>query len=221
MKKFFPGNAISRNNTRAASQQQLEETPLDTTSGDQKIGGAATESRPQIRSEDVPQLTDPDFRNVKWAMSPDDVQLHEKIQFTTEIDGHRTVLGGNAQIGGKNCLLIYAFIDDKLLRALYNFSETYTDYNRYYHDYLGVNETLKKTYGKPVEENSMLPRNTKQQNIGVRILSGKAGFRTKWNLKNGNYVIHSLYGEQLKVSHWIEFTTYANKAVMEKLGEKN
>jgi hypothetical protein len=221
MKKFSPGRERARNAVPASIRQTAGTIPRMTHSDDQKIEKPSIEARPQIRSADVPLLADPDFRNIKWGMSPSEVQLHEKIQFTTEVDGRRTVLGGNAQAGGKNCLLIYTFIDDKLVRALYNFAETYTDYNMYYSDYRGVNETLKKMYGKPVEENSMLPRNTRPENIGVRILAGKAGFRTKWNLKNGNYVIHSLYGEKLKVSHWIEFTAYANKASMDKFDAEN
>jgi hypothetical protein len=206
--KYLLQNKITPQNTPHITQQTL--TDAEQTEGTEL----------QIQSGDASCFEDADFRNVKWGMSPDEIRNCETIHLEMEVEGRGTVLKGDTKIGGKNCVLIYSFLDNKLMRALYNFTELYADSDSYYDDFQSVDEMLKDIYGKPIEENAIQPRKTGQGNIGNKILRGEVGFKTKWNAKNENYIIHRLFGANLKALHWIEFTTYPNKSIMDAYDAK-
>jgi hypothetical protein len=214
LRYFLSRDGIARRNAHTLTTQISSDISQPASGDERKAETLSDDTTSQIASADVTKIGDADFRDVKWGMTPDEVKKREAIQFNTEIDGRRTVLGGEARIDGKNCLLIYTFIDNKLMRALCSFTETHTGRDGYHRDYQSVDEMLKGIYGKPVGENTAQPGNAGQN-------TGNVGIKTKWNAKNGNYVIHNLYGDKQKTSHWVEYTTYANKTVMDAFDKEN
>jgi len=214
LRRFLLREQIARRNVPAQTTQISSDISQPSSGNEREAEALPGDAMLQITSGDTTKTGGADFRDVQWGMAPDEIQKRETIQFNAETDGRRIVLGGETRIDGKNCVLIYTFIDNQLMRALYSFTEIHTDRDGYHRDYQGVDEMLKAAYGKPVEENTIQPRDTGRN-------TGNVGLKTKWNAKNGNYIIHNLYGDKQKTSHWIEYTTYANKSVMDAFDKEN
>ena len=94
-------------------------------------------------------LLSQDFRNTKWGMSFNYVQLLEKL---TPIEITPEKITYNENIFEMDCTLFYEFYDSSLARAGYIFSEDYNNIKLYLGYYEKLKKILVSKYGKPTNE---------------------------------------------------------------------
>ena len=97
----------------------------------------------------------PDFRNVRWEMSKEQVMEAEELPLnliTNESEALKRLatLEGEAKLDDLPCLLKYNFVDDKLAVAMYVVRETHGDHAKYLEDYEKIERMLERQYGPAV-----------------------------------------------------------------------
>lgn len=122
---------------------------------------------------------EPDFRNVSWGMSYEEVLKAEKL---TPISKEDTVIGYKTSINSYDCNLIYDFAEDKLYAGMYFFLRAHTNYNNYISDYKSLKKLLEKKYGVSAENDKMITNEA--ANVlepGAALAMGYLAYISKWD----------------------------------------
>lgn len=104
----------------------------------------------KVFSQKFTLLHEYDFRNTNWGMSKEEVKLTEEKKSIYEDDDS---LLYKVEIDKYDCYCGYYFLENKLYRSAYIFTEKHNNKNAYIEDYENLKELLTKKYGKPTWEN--------------------------------------------------------------------
>jgi hypothetical protein len=87
-----------------------------------------------------------DFRKTRWGMTKQEVIKSEKSKAASD---EPDSLIYATKILGLDAVLLYEFINDKLMGSGYIITEKYSNENKYIEEYNDIVAALKKKYGKP------------------------------------------------------------------------
>jgi hypothetical protein len=122
----------------------------------------------------------PDFRQVRWGMTPTQVKASEKIKPDGEnADG----IVYPVQIAGLDASLFYRFVQSTLVDAHYGFLVRHTNGGAYLDDFDGVKKLLTEKYGKPVLDDQVWENDLYKddpQNWGTALAVGHLHCRARW-----------------------------------------
>ncbi len=121
-----------------------------------------------------------DFRKGSWGDSKADIVKKEAIKSLVD---EPDVYCFEGSIGGKECVVAYAFTDDKLFRGGYILSSRYSDGKEYIRDYDYFKELLVMKYGKPDEDEKIWIKSTWENNLdyySLALTMGDVSYSTLW-----------------------------------------
>lgn len=160
-----------------------------------------------------------DFRNVKWGMSKAQVKSSESLDVGDETqDG----LLYKTQILNKNVLLMYNFVDNRLISSVYLIKERHTNNNDYIDDYETFKKTLTKKYGKPTTDKTIWKNNLYKDDPthwGMAISMGHLLYVSEWETEDTKISI-GLTGDNFKMNHGIIYKSKKLNVLKEKNKEK-
>lgn len=139
------------------------------------------------------------FRKTNWGMSKEEVKA---IEGRIDADDSGNALTFNSQVAGLDCLVIYIFVQNKLVRGKYAITTQHSNDNSYLTDYANLKEMLSKKYGKPVKDNVWWADDLYKDNPpewGMAVGAGHLTLYSEWStpetlvnviLSGDNYQIH-------------------------------
>jgi len=154
-----------------------------------------------------------DFRKTKWGMSPAQVKASEALK--PEEEGLETYFSNtitySTEVAGRPVRLVYYFINDELVGAVYTFQIIHSKSNPYLNDFNDINKILVDKYGKPLKEGKIWKRDTYKnspENYGLAISLGDLTLENIWRSDN-EYITLKL---TLQDNHIILGTMYISVA---------
>ena len=147
-----------------------------------------------------------DFRQINWGFSKAKVSSIEKEKIFPGIDSP-TILAYDVTVGGLKALLGYYFINDKLFKAVYIFSETHSNKNDFIFDYNTINDILKSKYGAPKEDKTNWFNDlykSDYQDYGMAVSLGHLSKYSVWDTPKTS-VYNMLTGENFEISHKLSY----------------
>ena len=112
----------------------------------------------------------------------------------------------------------YYFVNDKLWKGVYIFSETHTNKNKYIEDYLSITKILKKKYGDPTETDVLWSNDLYKNDYsdwGFSVSMGYTTFYSQWKTENTSISI-ILSGNNYKLSHKLAYESTIYSAEFEE-----
>ncbi|MBD3414827.1 MAG: hypothetical protein GF421_10410 [Candidatus Aminicenantes bacterium] len=106
------------------------------------------EERPQKN----PYQSQIHFRNTRWGMNQTQVVFTEGRPVSRKKDHPSSTLTYESTLLDMECLLIYSFSHDRLVKAKYDFSKKYPIHNQSIEDLISIKKALTQKYGEPKEE---------------------------------------------------------------------
>jgi len=165
--------------------------------------------------------SEPDFRNVNWGMSKDQVLAAEESKLTIN-DGDTIFY--TTEVAGLKSDLVYSFLDGELVRAAYMVDEKYSNSARHYDNYLKVKELLSGKYGTAVTtQDCKWGSSYFQENPntwGLALEAGQMSCFSKWTLPNTEIAL-GLRGDQGKVGMYIGYLSLKHKPATKASETKN
>ena len=159
-----------------------------------------------------------DFRNSKWGDNKEKIRSTEKLELDYELDN---ALVYKDRLLGLDCKVAYIFIDDKLVRAKFIFTEDHTNENEYLNDYVVVKDIFIKKYNKPFYDkeiwNNSLYKN-KPEKHGFAMSLGYLEYITLWNMQETEIVM-LMNGDNLKIEFAIEYSSKKYDQIEERKSE--
>jgi hypothetical protein len=161
----------------------------------------------------------PDFRNSSWGNSMSEVQNSEKLPIQSKSDDS---LLYNSTIGGLDCIVVYIFIDDQLVRARYHITKAFTNPNKYIMEFERLKENLTKKYNNPLKDDHYwidpLFQNDPNE-WGNAISRGELAYFSTWDTKRTEIGL-ALTGENYEINLGIDYISKEHKTLEEKHEEK-
>lgn len=150
-----------------------------------------------------------DFRNARWGMSRDEVKKSEADKLVKdEAQG----LGYITSINGDEALLMYVFVDDKLVRAKYVMLKKFSNNSDYYYQlHEPIKAILIEKYGKPKKESKMWKNNLYRKDpsqIGMAIGMGHYAEFINWENEKTKITAY-IYGNNFDISTGVEYVSRA------------
>jgi len=155
-----------------------------------------------------------DFRKTNWGMSKEEVKLTEKNDITFEDEEE---IDYEVKIDSDNFICGYIFLENKLYRAAYIFSEEHTNKNDYINDYEALKTILIDKYGKPKSDKIVWRDNLykdDKEDWGFAIGMGHLIYGSVWEnsitniqliLTGDNYEVNlALLYESRELKDWAE-----------------
>jgi len=160
-----------------------------------------------------------DFRKANWGMTPSQVKTTEKgqpVSVKSDYMVYKTTLVGEP------FSIMYLFTQNKLVRAKYYFTGTFSNDNKYVDVYENLTNALTKKYGKGEDikyfDNDYYRDRPSKWGLGIS--AGKIAFFTKW--ANGETdIITYLDGENYNISCGVEYTSKELGNLEDEEKEKN
>jgi hypothetical protein len=147
-------------------------------------------------------------RGTKWGMSLDQVMVLEGNPALREITDGMEIIGYQRKVLGKDCLVGYLFVDNKLLKTQYNFVERHSNKSQYLDDYERVKTLVAQEYGKPEGEavdwnDSHYKSDT--DNWGTALSLGHVKYLSRW-LTSESEIILSLFKMENDILLRVEYS---------------
>lgn len=141
------------------------------------------------------------FRGYDWGT--DRQMIIEKEGTPGAEDGDYIAYQG--EVGGRDCYIIFTFIDNKLKAGALQFTKKNTTELVYINDFKSLDDVLKERYGSPISSRSrfVIDRIMEDNEFiseGMKLATGAIGFQTEWELENLN-IRHILQGNEFDISH--------------------
>ena len=169
---------------------------------------ATLESSPAESGEIKPPPAQEGFRKTQWGMSVAEVISSEESK---PIKEEPDAVMFKDRISGIDAIILYIFVQNRLVRAKYIFTDEHTNKNDYIDDFKNIKGVLAQKYGRPSEDN-VLWRNDLYKDDhdewGMAISVGHLMYAAKWE-SPGTSIIHLLYGENYDVTHIVEYSSKA------------
>ena len=146
------------------------------------------------------------FRKTTWGMSKEEVIKAEQLELNSQNDG---VLFYESKITDKDVVIVYFFVDDKLVRSRIGLNEKHSNKNNFINDFNDFKKLLIKKYGKPTLDTHHwrddLYKGDKQ-NEGLAISMGHMAYIATWATPSTNIGL-LLSGENFSIRCFIEYTS--------------
>lgn len=133
----------------------------------------------------------PDFRNVRWGMTMDEVNAAETEVGLRAVTGYST-LAGDCVVAGHPVSVFYEFTDSQLSEAFYAFLDAHTNDNLYIDDF----EDLRQ----------LLTLRNDPDKRGFAVLCGDLKLRAEWDAPRTRVVLY-LTGDNYKAYLWLTYTS--------------
>ena len=160
---------------------------------------------------------EPDFRNVNWGMTIDEVKQKETLDLILEENG---ALMYKTSLAGMDCYLLYDFINQKLCSAMYSIDKEHINENQYIEDFLKLKNLLIRKYGPPDKDEEIWKRSLYKSDPnyqGFAVSIGDLILASTWET-NKTKIDIVLWGNNYEIKHAIQ---YQSKEYEEKINEKN
>ena len=152
------------------------------------------------------------FRKARWGLSKEQVKGLESAEAEYESDDG---LGYAGNIVGLDCLILYIFVQNQLVRAKYVIAEKHSNKNDYIDDFKALKRALIKKYGKPESDETYWSQDLfkdEPQRWGLAISVGQMSMYTNWATEE-TAIILALAGDNAKVKLGIEYTSVKLKSL--------
>ncbi len=162
---------------------------------------------------------DYDFRKTKWGMSAAQVKSSESLAIADE---NKKTLMYKTNILNKNVVLLYQFIDNQLVSAVYLLKETHTNKNNFITDYNDFKKTLTKKYGKPKKDKIFWKNDLYKDDYsswGMAISVGHLIYSSGWETEDTE-IMNTLIGENYKITFGVSYYSKKLKELTQKADEK-
>ena len=150
----------------------------------------------------------PDFRNVRWGMTMDEVNAAETEVGLRAVTGYST-LAGDCVVAGHPVSVFYEFTDSQLSEAFYAFLDAHTNDNLYIDDFEDLRQLLTLKYGPPAVDTAVWKRNLYRNDPdkrGFAVLCGDLKLRAEWDAPRTRVVLY-LTGDNYKAYLWLTYTS--------------
>ena len=173
----------------------------------------------EYAKEDAGELKKGHFRDASWGMSKDQVRKVEKLEINK---GNDEMLYYDGEILNLECLVVYHFVRDKLVRGSYLITQEHTNKNDYISDYNVLKDSLKKKYGEPKKDkeiwkNALWKDNPEQW--GFAVSYGHLKYYTKWKTEDTDIMLF-LSGENFNIAVHLGYESIRLGVLEEKKREK-
>ncbi|MHB0958288.1 MAG: DUF4339 domain-containing protein [Pirellulaceae bacterium] len=178
-------------------QETSDEATVDNVQAQQKTSQKAEVSSP------IP-LADPDFRNVKWGMSSENVRRQETAELVHESPD---TLGYKETIANSNCTVLYIFVDNMLVRTKYVITERHSNNTEHITDYESLGMLLSQKYGSPTDVKILWKNDLYKDDpaeYGTAIAVGHLSMYEEWDTPITT-VFHYLNGDNFAIKHGVEY----------------
>lgn len=159
------------------------------------------------------------FRKTNWGMSKVEVKKTE----TGKILKDDNVLGYEAKVAGLDTLIAYIFVDDKLVRAKYIFTEKHSNKTDYINDYSSIQKILNKKYGKSAGDETYWKNDLYKddyQDWGMALAVGHLTKYSNWKVSDTEVWL-SINGDNYKISHSVEYSSIKLAGLESAKSEEN
>lgn len=160
-----------------------------------------------------------DFRKTTWGMSKTQVKKTEKGE---AIEGGESPLLYHGRVAGLDCIVAYSFVEEKLVRTAYMFTEDHSNRNDHISDYNNVKEILVKKYGEPIKDETIwkndLYRDDAQRH-GFAVSLGHLVLFSSW-ATHSTQIGLLLRGENYEINFAVQYQSKKLKVLEEKAREK-
>lgn len=187
----------------------------DTTTGNNvetstDIVGTVGCNKDNKNKKDVPdKIENPDFRNVQWGMSKNEVKEYEELELNEDPEDS-AMLCAITKVNEYSMILVYAFnSNDELYSAYYLLSEDYTSENRYIIAYDTLLEALTEKYGDPISEENIWVNDLfsdSPNDYGFAVSRGDYVRKSAW-IEPGTNIQMCLTGENYNIVLGIKYSS--------------
>ena len=146
------------------------------------------------------------FRHTRWGMTEEEVMATEK-NGSTAIEKNKNMIKYKIQILDKNFVLIYLFVQNKLIGSLYKLDEKYLNSEHFIQTYIELKEELMMKYGQPNRETTNWLNDTyrnARNKWGLALSLGHFEYITLWETQNTT-IECSLRAENYNVLCLVEY----------------
>jgi len=115
----------------------------------------------------------------------------------------------SGQIVALECLVIYIFIQNRLVRGKYVITAQHSNQNDYLMNYATLKEMLAKKYGDPFEDRTLWLDDLYRQNPldwGLAVSTGRLRLYCQWSTPKTNLILF-LNGDNYQISLGIEYSS--------------
>lgn len=160
----------------------------------------------QSNNEKAAADNTPDFRNINWGMTRDEVKSSETTPLTDE---RGITLMFEDKIFNLNSYIIYFFTEkDELFRSAYFITEKHSNPTSYVTDYNQLKSSLTEKYGTPTEDSTTWLNDLYKDDPnqwGMAVVTGKVVFTSKWKT-DSTEIIMSLRGDNYEPQFALRYT---------------
>jgi hypothetical protein len=155
----------------------------------------------------------PDFRNVRWGMTQQEVKQAEKLALAY---ADQEMLGYETTLAGFDCNLIYLFQNDRLYRAGYIFTHMHMNCTDFIDDYDKVKDLLKQKYGEPKQDDVLWKDDLYRDDPshwGMAIITGDLELCATWE-KGQTIIILYLAGDNFETQFGLTYYSKEGQPVI-------
>lgn len=159
------------------------------------------------------------FRKTNWGMSKSQVKGKEEGKILRDDD----VLAYEGNVAGLDTLIAYIFVDNKLVRAKYIFTEKHSNRNDYITDYSSIQKILNKKYGEPADDKTYWKNDLYKddyQDWGMALAVGHLYKYSNWKISDTEVWL-SITGDNYQISHSAEYSSVKLAGLESAKSEEN
>lgn len=146
------------------------------------------------------------FRNSTWGMTMDEVKASETLELVKEDENS---LAYSDAVGGLDAFALYIFVQNRLVRTKYIFTEDHSNKNDYIDDFNAITSSLNSKYGPPVDEKRVWRNDLFKDDYsdwGRAVSIGHLVYNAKWETPETS-IFHALYGDNYDITHVVEYSS--------------
>jgi hypothetical protein len=180
------------------------ESPEDNDKATEKLTQTPQKVIPQSKKRSPAPLADADFRNVKWGMTMEKVRDQEDAELVHESPDS---LGYKETVGSHDCMVLYIFVNDVLVRAKYVIAVNHSNKTEHVTDYESLGTMLTQKYGNPTKADVLWKNDLYRDDpseYGMAIAVGHLSMYQQWDMPLTT-VFHYLNGDNFEIKHGIEY----------------
>lgn len=119
-----------------------------------------------------------DFREIAWGMTVDEVKAIENAEV---LDENASMFVYAVEVAGREALLFYKHVDNKVIRGGYSFQVEHDDKNAYINDYEALKAQLTEEHGWPISDEVVWKNDVYRQDLDQHGLAVGMGYLIFWS----------------------------------------